>query len=748
MDVDDDNEDSFESKDLPVGSIFMKKKWSDMSYKYKYENYLSKTMKKIQQLIENDYGENSFNAWNDIRQHKVLNQEISIDNVEVFKKDCQSLIHALETTTKKSVRIQILSMLPNIYTKETIMNSIPEVTKYEIDESRKLKPGELIVKEKIFRSRISQSSIDIFLNFVTSENYLQDVAYGVNKIKLENNSRLVVPNVVRLANNASIVFEYKKMCEEENIKPLCDSTCYKILKACPASYRKCLQGLDNVMAEGLACFSKLEEVVLKLMCTDAKKKELCEKLNCCLNYIKFRFRNNLSTNSKSYDHCCNFALSDEGSSNNLKCDHSHVRDCNDCLLLDITLRDIEVEIKKFNFSDEERIELLDRHTSYKTNILEWKHHIMRSFCQDLIKTKILNNLSNLDIYIHMDWAMKFIPISFRESQEQFFGKRGISWHVSCLVYSDKKNEKRTLTFVHLFDNTSQDALAVLSIIDSIMNHITNKFGKRNLYFRSDNAGCYHSQMIIGFINLIAKRNNQNLKRYDFSEAQAVKDICDRKISPIKRAIQEFVSNGNDVLNSAQMKAAIESNPRLKSVFIEICEIRSELNLKSIFDIKGITKYNSFEFTNELVSFSKTYSVGNPEVMNLKSLISKKYQKTDLNQFTNQIRMNIIDQTDHEIEDHVLIQRGILNDIFTCNKDGCNLVFNTEKGLIDHDCMISIRMPIIDKIKLQYAKLIEDVRSNFEIKSNTHVNNISIINTEIDLHLKLGYATKHRSNNRF
>jgi hypothetical protein len=79
----------------------------------------------------------------------------------------------------------------------------------------------------------------------------------------------------------------------------------------------------------------------------------------------------------------------------------------------------------------------------------------------------------------MDWAMKFIPISYRESQEKFFRKRGISWHVTCIVYSDDTKSKKTLTFIHLFDNTSQDSYSVLNIIDSVMNHINNIFGARN-----------------------------------------------------------------------------------------------------------------------------------------------------------------------------------------------------------------------------------------------------------------------------
>jgi hypothetical protein len=66
-------------------------------------------------------------------------------------------------------------------------------------------------------------------------------------------------------------------------------------------------------------------------------------------------------------------------------------------------------------------------------------------------------------------------------------------------------------------------------------------------------------MIIGSISYLAKKNGQNLKRYDFSEAQAGKDICDRKISPIKRAIQDYVCNGNDVLNANEGSNRIKSS---------------------------------------------------------------------------------------------------------------------------------------------------------------------------------------------
>ena len=738
---------SSSSDNAAFGSFIFSKNWKDLTYKYKYENFLSKTMAKIDDLLQLEYDDNAINAWNEIRQHKCLNKDKIINQIEVFKNECEPLLNALDLTNKISVRIQILSLVPNHFTKEVIMNAMPDVTKYQIDEARKLNPAETKVKDRIFRLRITQSSIDIFLNFITSENYLQDVAYGVNKIKLESFSNVVVPNVVRLANKTTIVFDYHEMCKKEAIKPLCKTTCLKILNSCPSSYRKCLQGLDNVMAEGLASYSKLEELIGKLLCLESKKKELIDKLTCTRNYIKFKFKNNLALKSSCADHCCNLALSENGSKFNQKCDHDHSRSCYDCILIETTITEIEKEIYKSNFNDETTLEFMDQINAYKTIILEWKHHIIRTFCQDLIKYEILNNLSDKDIYIHMDWAMKFIPISYRESQEQFFGKRGISWHVTCIVFSDEE-KKKTSTFIHLFDNTSQDAFSVLNIIDSIMNNIKNRFGSRNLFIKSDNAGCYHSQMIIGCISYLSRKHNHNLKRYDFSEAQAGKDICDRKISPIKRAIQDYVCNGNDVLNAKQMKAAIESNPRLKSISVEICEIKDDLNDKSIFDIKGITKYNSFEFDSESVNFSRNYKIGFGEKQKLDSFINKKYFHK-LEDFINNISMIIVAKSNHEIQFGSVIQNASINEIFTCNNSGCSLMFNNKNDLEDHCCIISKKISSLDKIKLQYIRIIEDIRYKNIEKSNEFISEVSkIINDTCNRNLNLGYAIKYRANNRF
>ena len=51
----------------------------------------------------------------------------------------------------------------------------------------------------------------------------------------------------------------------------------------------------------------------------------------------------------------------------------------------------------------------------------------------LQKKAVIENLANNQVLIIMDWAMKFLPIGYRETQRDWFGKKGKSWHVSVAV---------------------------------------------------------------------------------------------------------------------------------------------------------------------------------------------------------------------------------------------------------------------------------------------------------------------------
>ena len=63
--------------------------------------------------------------------------------------------------------------------------------------------------------------------------------------------------------------------------------------------------------------------------------------------------------------------------------------------------------------------------------------------------------------------MKFLPTKFREKQEDFFGKKGICWHITCIVYK-KDNSYYAKTLLHLFDSVSKDSDCVLGYLIQLL----------------------------------------------------------------------------------------------------------------------------------------------------------------------------------------------------------------------------------------------------------------------------------------
>ena len=48
-------------------------------------------------------------------------------------------------------------------------------------------------------------------------------------------------------------------------------------------------------------------------------------------------------------------------------------------------------------------------------------------------------------------------------------------------------------------------------------------------------------------------------RYDFSEPQAGKDVCDRRVTSVKSHMRRYINEGHDIKSAGDMKAAIDSS---------------------------------------------------------------------------------------------------------------------------------------------------------------------------------------------
>ena len=168
--------------------------------------------------------------------------------------------------------------------------------------------------------------------------------------------------------------------------------------------------------------------------------------------------------------------------------------CDRCNLFTAAFNDIETNLLNAHCTTGQREEMEYIITSCKSSIIEaWKAHLLRDANQDFTRQEIIESLDENSVLLVSDWAMKYVPTKFRESQRDWFGKRGISWHLSVAIRKCACGELQMLTFVHIFQSCGQESPAVLANFDDVFKCLKNvKPDVRNVYLKQDNAGCYHS----------------------------------------------------------------------------------------------------------------------------------------------------------------------------------------------------------------------------------------------------------------
>ena len=131
-------------------------------------------------------------------------------------------------------RQQILSIFASDYSKTELMELIPGLTKWRIDEDRKhafqTKPGQPIDPPEIHWTRLDAVKVDHFLDFLASPSFLQDVPYDTRTLTLSSGEKIEIPNVVRTLIASRLVQLYLQFCQESGFEPMGRSTLFNILK--------------------------------------------------------------------------------------------------------------------------------------------------------------------------------------------------------------------------------------------------------------------------------------------------------------------------------------------------------------------------------------------------------------------------------------------------------------------------------------------------------------------------------------
>ena len=166
------------------------------------------------------------------------------------------------------------------------------------------------------------------------------------------------------------------------------------------------------------------------------------------------------------------------------------------------------------------------------------------------------------------------------------------------------------TYIHLFEDCVQNWFAVASIIEHTLTTLKAAYPNiQEAFLRSDNAGCYHCAYLILSLPSLGERAGIRIVRYDFSDPQAGKDVCDRRIATVKSHMRRYINEGHDIKSASDMKAAIDSYGGVKGCQAAVVKVQESSQTMKKHTMSGIQSLNNFSFESGGLRVWRAYDVG-------------------------------------------------------------------------------------------------------------------------------------------
>ncbi|XP_062590554.1 uncharacterized protein LOC134252133 [Saccostrea cucullata] len=694
-------------------------------------------------------------------QSSNLKQLITESTKEPSEDDLiNTILRIYEETTNNQLCNQILSVVSKKLTKDEIMQRLPGITKYKIDQARLTSTSitalDMKDRERRPREKMDEEKMQHAINFFFDPCFTQIVSYGTRELEFDTGEKIRIPDVIRTVCHAQIVQMYLAFCKENEFKPLGKSSLFKILKACAASKRKNLHGLDNTAADGVEAFQSLHTFLNTLKNHSLMSAELHKELTTALTssriYLKTDYKLHIQESDLCADHCINWSLSDSNNEDfQNPCDHFHSLKCDRCELL----KDVCTELHKIVNKMDNGIDK-DEYTNIISEamkkILRWKSHIIRTVNQDRYRTDVIDHLDKNQCVLVMDWAMKFVPQRYREKQTDWFGQRGRNWHVIVCIYTAEDGSISHRTFTHVFDGVKQDWFCVASLLEDAICAIKDQLPHiQNISLRSDNAGCYHCGLLWLCLPEISKKTGIHIKEYCFSEAQAGKSFCDSKIAHMRTKMKTWVASGNNIVTASDMKTALDSGKGVAGCQIAVCVIDTSKQTMKTHKLKGVNDYSYVGFQRDGIILKKAYNIGKGQFISYETLDKLAYGKQKYHEsgctiisgfslplrLTGKIEGRQKSMNQELFSETTNIQEAVNNSpncivkeeehvdsfptTFHCTVEGCVRKFATFKGLENHLLIGKHSLQLqkettFDKIKHQWVKLCNELVFSSKVKT--------------------------------
>uniref|UniRef100_A0A914UYN1 F-box domain-containing protein n=1 Tax=Plectus sambesii TaxID=2011161 RepID=A0A914UYN1_9BILA len=534
----------------------------------------------------------------------------------------------------KNSRRVLLSAVSTQLSFGQVRDILPTVTQYEFKMAQKHAhthgPGRFVQPTKLYRVMLTKEKAAHFIDYIFDHGVLLDKAWATSKsVKFSTGDRKRLTEAVIYENFHTIIERYDSYCDAVDFKPLGRSALYEVLKNIPLVKTDAVECLDMRIAEGKEAMKLLEKVITMLPLDSDQQFSLTTSLKLLERHIQSELKLALSLSSECQEHCITFALDEsDGQRFSSQCDnHSHLKTCEKCLLLPKLQEKIvdylqtnefrAMRLGERSYGVRESVEDLTADVCEAfAKLSEWRAHQVRAVNQNRARIDVmgewLKERPSTGVYIHQDFAQKFLPQKFYESQKDYYAKTGISWHTATATICRDGSTLETGTLVHIFDNhVKQDSALVTAIDHHLLSSLKRKYPLLSeVVFGSDCGQSYLASNTLLSLTRMEQETGISVKEYCFTEPQAGKSMCDRMTAVLKTQVRAYLNQGNNVETPAEVYKALTHNGGVRDCGVALV---SYPPAKKIADqsqkIKNISLLRNFTLEQDRVISYKAYGMG-------------------------------------------------------------------------------------------------------------------------------------------
>ena len=112
--------------------------------------------------------------------------------------------------------------------------SIFNCSKYLVKKARKWRLHTVGIqfptKNKIKRNKLDIYKFEHFLDYFFTSGLMQDVAYGITKLKYDSGGTKTIPYAILTANYSHVIASYIQRCSESQFEALSERTLFRLLQ--------------------------------------------------------------------------------------------------------------------------------------------------------------------------------------------------------------------------------------------------------------------------------------------------------------------------------------------------------------------------------------------------------------------------------------------------------------------------------------------------------------------------------------